>query len=207
MANFQLAPIQIVQKTCCTTKGPATAPRRWYRITFWTLLAAFSFGFNQPLVAQSAACVNLLTDNGLEDLTNWQARSNDDFPLFSSLLTHSGTQAAYLAGRNNAVDRLATALELPPSSTITLTFWWQLQSEEEQRFTDQLAVAAVDERGHLLQRLGEFNGRNHSNQWQQYTVDLSKLAGATIALHFLALTNDELVTDFFIDDVVVTACP
>lgn len=207
MPNVQLAPTQIVQKPLGMTKNPATALHRWQRITFWTLLAVFTFGLNQPLAAQSAACANLLTDNGLEDLTNWQARSNDDFPLFSSLLTHSGTQAAYLAGRNNAVDRLATALELPSTNTITLTFWWQLQSEEEQRFTDQLAVVAVDVRGHLLQRLGEFNGRNHNNQWQQHTVDLSQLAGETIGLQFLAQTNDELVTDFFIDDVVVTACP
>ena len=207
MVNFQFAPTQIVQKLWCTSKGLATDPRRWQRIMFWALLAAFSFGFMQPVAAQSAACANLLTDNGLEDLTIWQARSNDDFPLFSSLLTHSGTQAAYLAGRNNAVDRLATSLKLPPTSTITLTFWWQLQSEEELRFTDQLAVVAVNERGHQLQRLGEFNGRNHSNQWQLYTVDLSKLAGETIGLQFLAQTNDELVTDFFIDDVVVTACP
>ena len=207
MANFPLALTQMVHKPGCMTKGPATAPRRWHRITFWALLAAFTFGLHQPIVAQSAACANLLTDDGLEDLTIWQARSNDDFSLFTSLLTHSGTQAAYLAGRNNAVDRLATNLKLPPTSTITLTFWWQLQSEEEQRFTDQLPVVAVDERGHQLQRLGEFNGRNHSNQWQQYTVDLSKLAGATIGLQFLAQTNDELVTDFFIDDVVVTACP
>lgn len=185
----------------------STTPRyRWRKIVFFVLLACFTLGFNQPIEANSNACLNLLTDNGLEDIAIWQAKSNDDFPLFSTLLTHSGTHAAYLAGRNNAVDRLATTFELPATNTVTLSFWWQLQSQEEERFDDKLAILIVDGQGHLLQQVSELSGRDHSNQWQQRRLDLSKWAGQTIGLQLLAQTNGELVTDFFVDDIAVIAC-
>lgn len=183
-------------------------PRRvWRSVVFWTLLATFTLGLNPSMTVNADSCVQLLTDHGLEDTTAWQTKSNDDFPLFSSLVTHTGENAAYLAGRNDAVDRLATLLELPAASTITLRFWWQLQSEEEQHFTDKLAILAHADQARAPQQLRELSSRNQSNQWQEVQLDLSAWAGETLQLQFLAQTDAELVTDFFIDDVTVVACP
>ncbi len=206
MLHTQLAIDPLQRKMLCLKSAtPSNRSRR--KIVFWALLTCFTLGFNQPIAANADSCVDLLTDSGLEDSAIWQTKSNDDFSLFSSLLTHTGTHAAYLAGRNDAVDRLATELALPATNVITLSFWWQLQSEEEQRFTDKLAILVVDNHGRVLQRLGELSGRDHSNQWQQDQIDLSAWAGQTVWLHFLAQSNSELVTDFFLDDIVVTACP
>lgn len=179
----------------------------WRRVVFWTLLATFTLGLNPPTTVNADSCIHLLTDHGLEDITAWQTKSNDDFPLFSSLVTHTGENAAYLAGRNDAVDRLATLLELPAASTITLHFWWQLQSEEAQRFTDKLTILAHPDQARAPQQVHELSSRNQSNQWQEAQLDLSAWAGETLQLQFLAQTDAELVTDFFIDDVTVVACP
>jgi len=179
----------------------------WRRRVFWGLLTVFTLGFTQPTTANAEPCLNLLSDPGLEDITAWQTKSNDDFPLFSSLNPHTGESAAYLAGRNDAVDRLATTLELPAGRTITLSFWWQLQSEEEQRFADKLAVLALPEQARTPQLLIELSSRQQSTQWQQAQFDLSAWAGEAVQLQFLAQSDSALVTDFFIDDVMVIACP
>jgi hypothetical protein len=87
---------------------------------------------------------------------------------------------------------------------VTLSFWWQIQSEEESGEFDGLSVlvsANGDQRSLLT--LGSANA---IDQWQQSTVDLSSYAGQTIQLQFVAQTDSSLVTDFFIDDVTVEAC-
>lgn len=194
--------------TPVTTSRQVIPPlSRWRRVVFWTLLATFALGLHPPMTVNADSCLHLLTDPSLEDGTTWQTKSNDDFPLFSSLITHTGEHAAYLAGRNAAVDRLATRLDLPAASTITLHFWWQLQSEEAQRFTDKLTILAHPDHARTPQQLYELSSRNQSNQWQEVQIDLSAWAGATLQLQFLAQTDAELVTDFFIDDVTVIACP
>jgi bacillopeptidase F (M6 metalloprotease family) len=46
----------------------------------------------------------------------------------------------------------------------------------------------------------------NTSAWQQASADLSHLAGQTIQLQFLAQTDGTLVSDFFVDNVELTAC-
>jgi hypothetical protein len=164
--------------------------------------------FSQPIAATAEACVPLLVDGDLEDGTRWQSKNSDGFPLLSRQLVHSGAQGAYLGGRNNIVDRLSTMVALQPTDqTITLRFWWQLQSQERSsNGGDRLAVLVANKQGIPLQSLVELSERDVTNEWQSLSIDLTRFAGQQIQLQFLASTDSEQITDFFIDDIEIVAC-
>jgi len=161
---------------------------------------------NQPAV-KAATCTNLIVDSGLENGSGWITKSSGGYPVLSGRLMHTGKQAAYLAGANDAHDRLATSVKLPANpQSITITFWWQIQSQESGRYQDNLAIDLVDGQGKLIQNLDNLSSRNMSNQWQQRTLNIPKLAGQAVQLQFVARTDAEAATDFFIDDVEIVAC-
>ncbi len=180
----------------------------WKWCTFWAIFVLLTLNFSQPLVATADSCTPLLADGGLEDGSPWHTKNSDGFPLLSRQLVHSGEQGAYLGGRNNIVDRLSTTLSLPTTEQlITLRFWWQLQSQERSSSGgDRLSVIAANTQGMPLQSLAELRGRDAVSDWQLITVDITKLAGQTIQLQFLASTDDDQITDFFIDDIEIVAC-
>lgn len=179
---------------------------KWH--IFWAMVALFSLSFSHPMVVTADSCLPLLTDGGLEDGSQWHAKNSDGFPLLSRQLVHGGQQGAYLGGRNNIVDRLSTTLYLPATEqTITLRFWWQLQSQERStNGGDRLAVIAANTQGMPLQALAELRGRDAVSDWQSISIDITALAGQNIQLQFLASTDDQQITDFFIDDIEIVAC-
>ncbi len=182
--------------------------RVWKRYTFCAFLALFTLSFSQPMVVTADSCIPLLADGGLEDGSQWHAKNSDGFPLLSRQLVHGGEQGAYLGGRNNIVDRLSTTLYLPPTDqSITLRFWWQLQSQERStNGGDRLSVIAANAQGIPLQSLTELRGRDAVSDWQSISIDITALAGQTIQLQLLASTDDDQITDFFIDDIEIFAC-
>jgi len=153
------------------------------------------------------SCTNLVVDTGLENGSGWLTKSSSNFPILSNYLTHTGKQAAYLAGTNGANDLLSTTVELPTTpKSITVTFWWQVQSQESGKYQDTLTITLVDAQGKRLQNLGGLSSRDMSNQWQQRTINITNSAGQTVQLQFVAYTDAEAATDFFIDDVEIVAC-
>lgn len=182
-------------------------PRRWSCLLLCAVLLSTPLAVGTPLLAQAATCANLVVDSSLEDGSAWMIKSSGNYPVLSGRLTHSGKQAAYLAGADNAHDLLATILKLPTGQpTLTLSFWWQIQSQENSRFQDTLTVILADGQGKALQTLDSLSSRDMSNQWQQHTLTLNKFAGQTVQLQFLARTDGEAATDFFVDDIEVVAC-
>ena len=184
-----------------------TSPRRWPTLLLCTVLISTVLVVANPQLAQAATCANLVVDSSLENGNGWVTKSSGNYPVLSGRLTHTGKQAAYLAGADNASDLLATVLKLPAGQpTITLSFWWQIQSQESSRFQDTLTVVLADSQGKALQTLDSLSSRDMSNQWQQHTFPLNKFAGQTVQLQFLAHTDGEAATDFFVDDIEVVAC-
>ena len=177
------------------------------RIVLCAVMLSTLLGVANPQALKAASCVNLVVDSGLESGSGWVTKSSGGYPVLSGRLTHLGKQAAYLAGANDAYDRLATSVKLPTNpQSITLTFWWQIQSQESGRYQDSLSIDLVDAQGKLLQNLDNLSSRNMSNQWQQRTLTISKAAGQTVQLQFVAHTDAEAATDFFVDDVEIVAC-
>jgi len=194
--------------TVSSTQMPTGHLLGWRRYTLCAFLALFTLSLSQPMSVRADSCIPLLADGGLEDGTDWDAKNSDGFPLLSRQVVHSGAQAAYLGGRNNIVDRLSTSLSLPATAqTITLRFWWQLQSQERaNNGNDHLAVVAANPQGFPLQTFVDLRGRDAVSEWQSISMDMTQFAGQTIQLQFLASTDTDQITDFFIDDIEIVAC-
>lgn len=194
----------------CTPRAYApkvTTPRRWSRLVLCAVVISTILQLNNQAVVKAATCTNVVVDSSLEEGSAWITKSSGNYPILSTRLPHSGKQAAYLAGANNAQDLLATLLKLAPnSSSITLTFWWQIQSQENSRFQDTLTVTIADAQGKALQTLTTLSSREMSNHWQQRSLSLTPLTGQTVQLQFHARTDGDAATDFFVDDIEVVVC-
>jgi len=157
-------------------------------------------------LAQPTNCTNLVIDSGFESGAGWSSNGGS-YAMLNNYLVHGGTKAAHLAGVDNATDTLSTALTLPADKpSVTLGFWWQINSEEESSEFDGLSVLVADAAGNELRSLLALGSESASNQWRRASVDLSDYVGQSIQLKFVAQTDNTLVTDFFIDDVDVSAC-
>lgn len=155
---------------------------------------------------RAAACQELVADSGFESGAGWQTVATGSYSLFSNFLARSGTQAAHLAGVNSAADSAVTSLALPANQAIALSFWWQVQTEESAGGYDALSLLLTDSQGKPLYAVAGLTDLNAVSTWQQTQVDLSAFAGQTVQLRLAAKTDGSLVTDFFIDDLSVTAC-
>lgn len=181
-------------------------PVKKYCLLFF--IAILLSSFSRPQIAIADTCASMLADGGFENGTQWESKNNDGFPLLSSQLARSGLRGAYLGGRNMITDRLSTQLSLPASAqTITMNLWWQLQSQESAtKGGDRLTVIIADKEGLPLQSLLELGGRNVTREWRSAEFDLTRFAGQIVQLQFLASTDADQITDFFVDDIEIVAC-
>ncbi len=158
-------------------------------------------------LAQASPCTNVLTNGGFESDAGWTLETQGNYSLLSDYLAHSGLRAAYLAGTNNAVDSVSTTLALPAGNqSISLHFWWQIFTEEAGGGYDGLSVQVLDSAGNPLKMLFSVGDINAVDNWQQASLDLSEFAGQTVQLKFQGQSDSSLTSDFFVDDVEVTAC-
>lgn len=189
---------------CAPTVVPS---RRWARLILCAVVISTVLQLENQTPAKAATCTNVVVDSSLEEGSGWITKSSGNYPILSTRLAHSGKQSAYLAGANNAQDLLATQIKVAPSATtVTLTFWWQIQSQEHSRFQDTLTVVIADAQGKALQSIVTLSSREMSNQWQQRTLSLTPVAGQTVQLQFHARTDADAATDFFVDDIEVVVC-
>ena len=156
--------------------------------------------------ANAATCQELVADSGFESGAGWQTVATGNYSLFSNFLAHSGAKAAHLAGVNSASDSAVTSLALPANQPIALSFWWQVHTEETAGGYDALSLLLTDSQGKPLYAVAGLTDLNAASTWQQTQVDLSAFAGQTVQLRLAAKTDGSLVTDFFVDDLSVTAC-
>lgn len=183
--------------------------RRWGMVAIVSILALASL-VALPLQATpkvlAATCQDVSVNGSFENSTGWQTSSTGSYSLFSNFLARSGVQAIHLAGVDNANDSAVATLVLPADQTITLSFWWQVQSQENGGGYDALSLTLTDGQGKPLYAVAGLTDLNASALWQQTTIELSAFAGQTVQLHLAAKTDGSLVTDFFVDDLTVTAC-
>lgn len=156
--------------------------------------------------AHATSCNELVSNGDMETSTNWETQTNGDYPLFSDYLVRSGSQAAYLAGVDNAQDSLSRTLTLPDEDEITLSFWWQVHTEERSSGWDGLSVLVADASGTAQKTLFTVSDQEAGYFWSEFTADLSEYSGESIQLQFKAETDGSLATDFFVDDLSVSSC-
>lgn len=170
----------------------------------------------QPTPTVTAGPVELLRNGTFEDGADgiWLEQSTN-FGAEGSLILveaelppesqpHSGSYAAWLGGANLEISTLKQSFNLPAASTVTLVYYYQIQSED---------ACGYDSASLLIQAQTvtaiDLCEETATNGWQQATVDLSSRAGQPLTLEFRAATDEGQISSFLLDDVslLLTAAP
>ena len=118
---------------------------------------------------------------------------------------HGGAHSARLGGANNAMDELFAGVELQPDATsITLSYWWYVESTDPDPQADLLTVLVGGPGGEVV--VETLTNSSPRDAWHQTTFDLSSYAGQQVGVMFHAETNQANPTSFYLDDVEVQVC-
>ena len=158
--------------------------------------------------AQAAAtgCSEVLRDGSFEaGGQGWLQYSAQGYELISDFNPRGGRLGAYLAGVNNADDRLSQQVTLPVGSS-TLRAWWYLATAETASAFDRMSVTLQRPDGSWLADLIIVDNTAPVGIWDEIVVDLSPYAGQTVLLRFTGHTDGTNISDFYLDDISVVAC-
>lgn len=159
-------------------------------------------------------CRNLVANGDFEASpagTGWVLSANPPLGAGESLVDdffpHDGNLGAYLGGRDNATDSVSQQVVLPSGvSSLPLKFWWARQTEEQGAMTDTLKVSLYQADGiTLIADIVTYSNEDATDNyvWSPGAFDLVAYAGQTVVLRFTALTDVNLPTSFFVDDVSI----
>lgn len=173
------------------------------------LLVVLTLLLARPAVAQEvppATCNELVVNGGFEEeAAGWQIASAGGYAVLSQALPRTGQWGAFLAGYNEADDRLAQDVFLPAGQSSTLRFWRQVRTDETDHPWDTLDVEVTPAGGVPL-RLQRITDADAGPTWVQASFDLTAYAGQTVTLAFRARTDFDRPTDFYLDDISIEAC-
>jgi len=135
---------------------------------------------------------------------NWTETSVGGYEIVATTLPHSGTKGAYLCGYNTCTDSIAQTVTLPATATsITLTYWTNVQTAETSHSYDYLYTQVRNTSGSVLTS-GTTLSDATATGWVQRSVNLTAYKGQTIQVYFKGTTDSSAVTKFFVDDVAIT---
>lgn len=163
------------------------SPHGWY----WTT----DFG---GYVDPSAHCGSVSGDcGGLEGGSMnlgrvWHRESADG----AGLITRNGW--ARLGGYNNGRDELSQKIYVKENARITYRL--RVATEERRHPYDLMEVRLLNTDGKPVEALAGHTDAE-AGDWRRESVDLSRYAGRTLRLSFLARTDEAKPTTFYVDEV------
>ncbi len=157
---------------------------------------------------------SIVQNGGFEDgQAPWQESSSGGYQIIQNLNAHSGANSAYLCGYPGCVDRISQTFTVPANYTkLTITYWWYSDTNKNTRqcldiFNSRLQTTS----GQLIANLQQSCNTSVTNNWVIETFDVSRLLasykGKQVVLFFQGtnVNNQYQPTDFFVDDVAITA--
>ena len=144
---------------------------------------------------------------------SWQESSSGGYQIIQNLNAHSGANSAYLCGYPGCVDRISQTFSVPANYTkLTVTYWWYSDTNKNTRqcldnFNSRLQTTS----GQVIANLQSSCNTSVTNNWVIETFDASRslasFKGKQVVLFFQGtnVNNQYQPTDFFVDDVVITA--
>jgi len=189
-------------------KTPLTASRRLLGLTLLVLCCAGRFIPAHALSLAPATCTELAQNGGFEaGGLGWQQFSAQGYELVSDFNPRTGSLGIYLAGVNNADDRLSQPIIVPAAAlTVTLSAWWFLATAEIAGTFDTMTVSLLGPGGAPLADLLTVDNSATVGIWDEIVLDLTAYAGQTVVIQFAARTDANNISDFYLDDVSVMAC-
>ncbi len=157
----------------------------------------------------AGACRELVSNGDFETTTGWSFGATSRRAAYAAHAAHQGNFGARLGIEPPTADAYAYStvyqtLDLPVDAVqITLSFWMRPQSEDSDRdFQEALILnSSYGYSGTVVREL------NRSDQWRQYTSDLTRYRGQRIVLYFDAFNDgDGRRTWMYLDQVSVLAC-
>ena len=158
--------------------------------------------------AAGASCTELLRNGSFEaGGQDWQQYSAQAYELISDFNPRTGRLGAYLAGVNDASDRISQQVALPLAPTaLTLDAWWYLATAETAGSFDTLTVSLLRADGTWLATLVTVDNTAPVGLWDELVFDLTPYAGQTVIIRLEAHTDANNISDFYLDDISLMAC-
>jgi hypothetical protein len=163
-------------------------------------------------VPATAAETQMVTDGDFEaNVGDWSESSGGGFPLVTTAAdsgkpARSGTHLVWLCGYNDCNDTLSQSLSIPIGATSgTLNFWMLVVTEESPSATcfDMVVVklndAALGNPICNTEASGSYVAKSRN-----ITSIVQANPGSTLELRFDATSDENLNTNFLLDDVTAT---
>jgi len=173
-------------------------------------IAGQSFTVSQQAPVTSST--NLLSNPGFESGTaGWTQSATGGFPIIyqDASVAHGGSWYAWLGGYDNGTDTLYNSVTIPADATqASLRFWYYIGTNESgsTAYDNMTVWIASQATGARLATLTTLSNANRTSGWvQSASFDVSAFRGQTVWLVFSATTDPSNVTNFFVDDIAVTA--
>jgi kumamolisin len=165
----------------------------------------------EPMPTQTGLPGSLIQNGSFEQGNRfWQENSTGDYELINTTNSHTGNYSAKLCGYSSCVDSLGQQFTVPSNaSEIVMTYWWYGEiARTSGSCKDYFLVNVSDSSGNLIGQVSDCDS-DATQSWQQVTLNvtglLSKYAGQTVTLTFIATTTaDSTPSAFFVDDVGVS---
>ncbi|PWB61314.1 MAG: hypothetical protein C3F16_08565 [Betaproteobacteria bacterium] len=173
-------------------------------------IAGQSFTVSQQAPVTSST--NLVSNPGFETGTaGWSQSATGGYPIIyqDASVARAGSWYAWLGGYDSGTDTLYSSVTIPADATqASLRFWYYVATQESgstayDRMTVWIASQAT---GARLATLTTLSNADRTSGWvQSGSFDVSAFRGQTVWLVFTATTDSSNVTNFFVDDVSITA--
>lgn len=210
------SPIQIVLKNEAT--GVGAGGTKTYQFTINNTTAANSADATgsrgKPSLAAREPAAEMLTNGDFEQYhTGWTETTQVPTPIINHandlpVAPHSGSYAAWLGGYHDADDQLFQSVNVSAAATgATLGFWYWSTTDESSAGFDYFALQIIDpvNGSHYVDAV-EIDAVPPTDDWQfaTYTLTPSQVTairGKTVRVRFRVVTDDSVLSSFFIDDV------
>lgn len=155
---------------------------------------------------------NLVVNPGFENGSSpWSESSSGGYEIVDPTNPHTGSYSAYLCGYDSCNDQIWQSITLPSSFTsVTFSYWTYIDTSETTTTTcyDHFYARLRTSSGTTIATVqSQCNLNTHG--WTKYTFtvtsQLSAYKGKTIQVYFQGKTDSSLPTDFFVDDVSLSA--
>ena len=136
---------------------------------------------------------NLLENSGFVD----QEAGWEQWAMDGAMLILKG-EFARLGGYDDGVDELRQEVRITDGARLSYSV--KVTTEESAPFGDRMTVRLTDEDRTEATVLKRYTGED-AGEWRRETIDLSEYAGETGYLSFAAGTDEDGLTNFYLDNV------
>lgn len=152
-------------------------------------------------------CSNVLLEPGFEagPGSAWSESSSNGWPIVQTEDPRTGSYSAWLGGdHREAGDIWQTAPISIEAVSVTLIYWYKIDSEDYCGYDrGGLLVDGLEVPGHQF----ELCGANNTTGFEQSdSVDLLALAGTAPEIRWFVSTDENLLSNLFVDDVELEVC-